>query len=1008
MRIVRSLPVLVLAILLAGVTPGALRAADPSPGPTADRASTSAAGDPADPVAIPNLGQQITPLAPAGATFAGLDPQLPDHPGWLAGQAVSAALSPDGRTLLVLTSGYNRIARPDGKPDALGSLYDWPASQEYVFVYDVSGGAPVQQQVVTIPNTYHGLAWDPSGAAFYVSGGRGDAPFDASGAFDPTASPGDDIHVVTRDGSGRWARSAELLLGHTAANGLHLASPSPQQVPVNQILAVSPMAAGIGVSGDGRTLVVANYGNDSVTVFRGGLGRWDAGTELDLRPGRSDPSQAGVPGGEYPFWVAVAGSGPTARAYVSSVRDREVVVVGLAGAPAVIGRIPVRGQPTRMVLDAAQAHLYVVTDQADAVAVIDTATDAIVATIPVLGDLPAVPAALDDAPGAVPTNLALTPDGRQLWVTLGGLNAVAVIHLGDEPAEATVTGLIPTGWFPTAIGFSEDGRWAYVANGKSPTGPNPGFSYSGGPPGAPSGLPSNEYNPQLTHAGLQAYPVPAPADLDRLTAQVATNDRFGQQLSAEAAATLARVRAGVHHVIFVVKENRTYDQVLGDLEVGDGDPSLAEFGAAITPNQHALARQFVTLDDTLASAEVSYDGWAWTTAARADAATERDYPLVYAGRGGSLESEGAERNVNVALPTVAERQAADPATPDDPDLLPGTGSITAPDGPGDEPNTGFLWDAVLRAGLSVRNYGFFVDPLRYTLPASSGLAIPVVRDPAASGLVVSVPTNVALMGLTDPYYRGFDPQLPDTYRESEWERDTDARQAAGQDPPALTLIRLMLDHTGGFATAIDGVDTPETQVADNDLALGRLVEHVAAGPHADDTLIFVIEDDAQDGADHVDSHRTVALILGSWVRRGAVVSTQHSTIDFLRTIEEVLGIDAMNLNDALARPMAEVFADAPQPWSYTAVVAPVLYTTQLPLPPRPAGLVVPSPRHDAAWWTARTAGMDFTSEDRIDDDAFSRLTWEGVMGDAPYPTGPTGLDLRTGRAELLARYGRAP
>ena len=470
---------------------------------------------------------------------------------------------------------------------------------------------------------------------------------------------------------------------------------------------------------------------------------------------------------------------------------------------------------------------------------------------------------------------------------------------------------------------------------------------------------------------------------------------------------MAAVRQGVKHVIFIIKENRTYDQILGDLEIGNGDPALAEFGEALTPNQHNLARKFVTLDNFYDTAEVSYDGWPWTTSAHAPDVIERQYPVAYAGRGLSLDSEGTNRNVNVALPTLAERRAANPFTPDDPDVLPGQTDVAAPDGPDNEVNTGYLWDAALRANLTVRNYGFFVDGTRYnTPPDDPSYSIPLERDPASTGTQVAYPTSVSLTPYTDPYFRGFDNAFPDYYRYKEWEREFDTKyaNAGGADLPALSLVRFMHDHTGNFDTAIDGVNTPELQQADNDYAVGLLVEKISNSRYANNTLIFVIEDDAQDGGDHVDSHRSIAFVAGAYVKQGALVSTQYNTIDFVRTIEEVLGLPPMNLNDALARPMADIFNTTPSPWSFTAAPAPILYSTQLPLPPKPAGLIVPKPTHDAAYWARVTKGMDFSSEDRFDFATYNRILWTGLMGDKPYPATPTGLDLRQNREELLARY----
>ena len=953
---------------------------------------------------LPNMGQQISPLAVPGSKFENLNPDLTDNPAWLAGQAVTTVVSPDKKTMLVLTSGFNRVYRTDGTPDAFGAYFNWEDSQEYVFVYDISTNTPVKKQVVRVPNTYNGITFDPSGAAFYVSSGMGDLPFDSTGAMNPTKAGGDNVHVFTL-ANGAWKQSTELALGHTSGLGLLVEPVSGEQVPPNDRVSVFPCAAGVAVSSDGKTLVVANYYNDSITIFTGGLGSWTKLTELDLRPGKNDPAKVGVPGGAYPFWVAIKGSGESATAYVSSIRDREIVVASLGAKPAIAARIPVKGQPNKMTLNTAQTLLYVVEDQSDLVSVIDTAKNTILESIPVLAHEDVLPASLAKYKGANPNSVTLSPDEKKLYVTLGNLNSVAVIELSGKNSGDQVEGLIPTGWYPNSVSFNGDGKWMYVINGKSPTGANVDFYYSYGPPDHKNGYAANQYNPQLIKAGLQSFPVPSEDQLTALTSQVAANNRFSYTDSAKDAAVMAAVRQGVKHVIFIIKENRTYDQILGDLEVGNGDPALAEFGKDLTPNQHALARNFVTLDNFYATSEVSYDGWAWSTSAQAMDIIERQYTVAYAGRGLDLDQGGLNRSVNVALPSVAERMAANPLTSPDPDILPGQTDVAAPDGPENEINTGFIWDAALRANLTVRNYGFAVDTTRYAFPQSSSYCLSLQHDPASTNTIVAYPTNVSIAPFTDPYFRGWDPAFPDYYRYKEWEREFDTRYVnGGEDLPSLSLVRLMHDHTGSFATATDGVNTPELQQADNDYSVGLLVEKIAKSKYANNTLIFIIEDDAQDGPDHVDSHRSPAFVAGAFVKQGAVVSTQYNTIDFLRTIEEVLGLAPMNLNDALARPMADIFNTTPSAWSFTAVPAPTLYNTQLPLPPKPTGLIVPKPTHDAAYWAQVTKGMDFSEPDAMNFAVFNRVLWEGLMGDRPYPAAPSGLDLRQNRIELLKSY----
>ena len=981
--------------------------------------------------ALPNMNQTITPLAAPGARFQPMNPNLSDFPAWLAQDAAHCVVSPDGKTLAVLTSGYNRVFTPYG---ANANVMNTADSSEYVFLYDISGGAADKApQVVPIPNAYHGIVFDPAGWAFYVGGLSDDA-----------------IHIVTRSATGTWSLQSgnSLPLGH-GNKGLGLGldvPPGTQLFQVNTVVSVMPAAAGVAISSDGRILVVANYYNDSITVFTGGYGNWAKLKELDLRPGRNDPAQLGVPGGEYPFWVSVKGTGSTAKAYVSSIRDREIVVVDLSAAPRIKSRIKVTGQPNKMTMNRAQTRLYAALDQSDAVAVVDTLSDAIVETIPVL--LPMLPANLKEYKGANANSATLSPDETQLWVTDGNLNCISVISLSEPPGTSKVVGLVPTGWYPNSVAFGPptggaDGKtpMVYVVNQKSPTGANPGFCYGGyGPPGSHSCMGSNQYNPQATKAGLLSFPLPGAAQLQTLTAQVKTNNRFEYVPGKADLDVLAAVRKGVQHVILIIKENRTYDQILGDLEVGNGDPALCEFGAAVTPNQHALARTFVTLDAMYATAEVSNDGWPWTTSASAPDVIQHQAPVSYAGRGLSLDCDGTPRNVNVAYKTVDERRAANPITPSDKDLLPGQVSPAAPDGPGNTVNEGYLWNSAMRGNptatppvpsLTVRNYGCEIDTTRYNLPSEKGaFTIPLVRYPGGR-TVVAHPSNAALAPFTDPYFRGFDNAMPDFYRFKEWEREFDLYFAFDRHPeaapvppdpvngrrdangflipgptlPSLSLVRFMHDHTGSYAIALDGVDTPELMQADNDYAVGLLVEKIANSRYRNNTLIFIIEDDAQDGGDHVDSHRTTAFVAGAWVKQGQVVSTEYNTIDFVRTIEEVLGIQQLNLNDKLGRPMADVFTTTPNlDWTFKAAPSAYLYGTQLPLPPAPAGLVVPQSTHDAAYWAKVTEGMDFSSEDKFNFADYNRILWRGLRGDEPYPAASSGLDLRANRQELLARH----
>ena len=1021
---------------------------------------TVMAPPPSAPQAIPNLGQMITPTAPYDSTFEPLVPGaavLPKYPDWQVGQAVTTVVRPDGHTLLILTSGYNRIYQPLGAGDygygvnADGTAYDYPSSKEYVFIYDISQGTPVQKQVVTIPNAYNGIVFDPTldttptdtnygrSTAFYVSSGSGDYPFEnLSGGSNPpqsttnfTNTGKDNVHVFTLSSNGTtWSEQQELVMSHGAGLGLNVSNAGPGTA--NGTIFEPPCAAGVAISSDGQTLAVANYDNDSITVFTGGLGNWSRVTpDIDLRPGDGTPTTMGTPGGEYPFWVVIQGTGQNATAYVSSIRDREIDVVSLGSTLKVTGRIPVVGEPIKMTMNKAQTRLYVAEDMSDTVDDIDiSSTSAKNGTTPILETIKVVatPALTATYPlvkqytGANTNSVTLSPDESQLYVTNGNLNAVAVVQLSGADKGDQVAGLIPTGWYPNSVSFgptvnSPNGNWVYVVNGKSPTGPDPGLCYSAAPPpgvglagGHKNCLSSQEYNPQTVKAGFQSFPQPTVAQLSTLTAQVAINGHFSATESNNDAAVMAAVRSGIQHVIFILKENRGYDQVLGDLEVGNGDPSLTEFGEAITPNQHNLARTFVTLDNFMASSEVSNDGWPWSTSARAPDVIERQYLSYYAGRGLSFDGDGLNRNVNVAIPTVAGRVAADPLTPADGNLLPGPANAAAPDGPDDvlDQGQGYLWDAALRAGLTVRDYGFFIDTTTYLCATPATCLSPKLTNPFSSKTQVAYSQNVDLTPFTDPYFRGFDNQFPDYYRYQEWLREFNANYATG-GLPALSLVRLMHDHTGNFNDPGGfGLNTPELQQSDNDYAVGLLVQTIAdSSVYANNTLIFVIEDDSQDSGDHVDSHRTIAFVAGAYVKQQVLVSTPYNTINFVRTMEEVLGVAPMNLNDALARPMADIFNTAPSTWSFTATVPVSLYppNTNLPLT-APVGLVVTKPTHTGVYWARATKGMDFTSEDRMDFAQYNHILWKGMMGNRPYPAAPTGLDLRQNRDKLLARYRR--
>ena len=886
-------------------------------------------------------GQFVTPRAAPGADFTALNPHLKDFPQYTVGQAMSEALSPDGRTLLILTSGFNILYTAAGKPSR-------PDSNEYVFVYDVSSARAREEQVIEVPNTFAGIAFAPDGRQFYVSGGGDDA-----------------VHVYALKDR-RWVQARQpIKLGHKAGNGIGIA----------------PAVAGVAVTTDGRELVAANYYNDSISLID--LDSHSVSSELDLRPGRSGGPH-GVAGGEYPFWVAVKGS---STAYVGSQRDREVAVVDIArpAHPRIVKRIKLHGNPVKMLLDARQAHLYVACDNSDAVVVIDTVANRVTGSIRTIAPPAMVPRHYEYR-GVAPNSLALSPDGKRLYVTNGGMNAVAIIAL--DRAQPEVIGLIPTGWYPQAVVAGRLQHRLYVVNSRSNPGPNPAnVNHRGHPVQSAAG---NEYVLQLEKAGFLTFPLPSDDELATLTQQVLANDNFNVAAKPHDLEVMAALRARIKHVIYIIKENRTYDQILGDLGEGNGDPAIAEFGAKVTPNFHALARGFVDLDNFYVSGEVSSEGWPWSTAARESDQGVKTVPPAYASRGVSADTTGLNRGLNVAYATLAQRRAANPGTPEDPDLLPGTGDVAGIDGPGGLVQRGYLWSAALRAGRSVRNYGMEGDTTRYD--PHDPHRIPLDLHPYADHLRVMYPAYPDLLPISDPYYRSFQPAYPDFFREQEWQREFSGYVEHG-NLPQLSLIWLPGDHMGDFGYALDGVNTPELQQADNDYAVGLLVQAVAGSRYRSDTLIFILEDDAQDGPDHVDAHRSAAYVIGPYVKQHTVVSNYFTTVNVLRTMEDILGIGHMSIFDANERPMTDLFDLSRKDWSFTARPSCLLVGTKLPLGAAAASCAnALHPTHTAAYWAAQTRGMDFSSEDKVDAVGFNRVVWRGVMA-TPYPTERSGAEL---------------
>ena len=628
-------------------------------------------------------GQFVTPMFVKGAVQQYLNPGLADYPNFVAGEAVRSQLSPDGTTLAIITAGQNSLDKPDGTTDTANST-------QFIFLYNVDGAnktRPVLQQVIRQTNAHVGLVFSPDGNTLYAAGGADDK-----------------VYVYAKAG-GAWTAAAPIALGH-ANKGVGLS--------------VRPNASGMDVSADGSTLVVANNYNDSISVI-------DTATrqvryEHDLRPfAANNEGTDGAVGGTFPFAVVMKGNGV---AYVSSDRDREVVVVDVSSPVAghLIKRIKLDGNALGMTLDQTQSRLYVAQDNADEVAVIDTSTNTVKAKIDARA-----PAGMLPGPkytGAATFAVTLSRDGRTLYAVNSGANSIAVIPLTGRKAN-TVSGLIPTAYEPHDVTFSADGSWMYIVNGKSLTGPNPGhltgstasitsITYPGGNAAAAvAAKASNQYQFQLERASLVSAPVPSSQHLWDLTARVAANNSYFAEPNGRDREVMEFLHRHIKHVIYIVKENRTYDQVLGDLSNGaHGDPNLTQFGQSITPNNHRLATDFVTLDNFMNPGDGSMDGWSWSLQGRVTNTETITQQINYAfvNRGLSYESEGANRNVPVNFGTVAERDAAagvagttnySNASASLPggtaNLLAGTGNHASSDAPFGIQD-GYIFDAVLHAG----------------------------------------------------------------------------------------------------------------------------------------------------------------------------------------------------------------------------------------------------------------------------------------------------------------------
>src|SRR5215469_10164805 len=651
-------------------------------------------------------GLYVTPTAPlTNAIQQPLNPGLTNYPDFVAGEAVKAVVSPDGKILAILTAGFNSLfkAYVVGSP----ATVDTAASTQFIFLYDVSGpnkSKPVLQQVIQQLNSHVGLVWAPNSQTLYATGGCDDA-----------------VYAYSRTDSG-FVQSAKISLGH-APNGCVANNANRTGLG----LGVEPNAAGLAISANGKTLVVANNYNDSISVID--TASATVRYEYDLRPYSTSDAPAGTKGGTFPYAVALNGS----AVYVGCDRDREVVVVNLgATAGSFVTRIELDGNPNGMALSDNGHTLFVAQDNQDQVAVIDTKTNTVTHKIDTRG--PAYLGLPPSTTGASPT--AVTINRNTLYAVNAGSNSVAVIPLTGR-AAFTTSGLIPTAYDPTDIAFSGDGNWMYIVNGKSDQGPNPGYGYGnlafiqfvtfpGGNAAESAQLTANnQYQFQLEHATLVSAQVPEAGDLTGLTAQVAANNGYSVTPPASDAQVTSFLHSKIQHIIYVVKENRTFDQILGDLGNGsNGDPSLVLFGNLVTPSFHLMAQNFVTVDNFMDPGDGSMDGWSWSMRGRVTNTETLTQQINYArvNRGLSYEGEGQNRNIPSNLNTIAERNfffdptgATTPYSKNTASLKGGTANILAGDGDHaatDGPSgyqQGYIFNAVLNAGGTIRNYGWMAN-----------------------------------------------------------------------------------------------------------------------------------------------------------------------------------------------------------------------------------------------------------------------------------------------------------
>lgn len=706
---------------------------------------------------------------------------------------------------------------------------------------------------VILDQSWYGLTFSPDGKTLYASGGE----YEVVHAFDFNAEDG----LLSRQRKIRVAKEDETFI-----------------------------PGGMAVDKEHKTLYVA--------------GTWGNALRIVKEPTADKPAWETISLEKDTFPYACLLDAKSNRLFVSLWNQAAVAVIDLETRK-VAATWASEKHPTEMATSPDGKTLYVACANSTRVSVFDTATGRSLETI----NCALYPTAPN---GNTPNSLCLTADGSMLFVANADANNVAVFHVA-KPGDAKPLGFIPAGWYPTSVRFNESDKRLYIANGKgcsvrpNPQGPNPLLpgnktirQYIGGLYRGTLAIVDMPSAKQMATWSKQAYQCSPLRSDQGVAGEVPDNNPVPRKVGDP---------SPIKHCIYIIKENRTYDQVFGDIKEGNGDPDLCIFGEKVTPNHHKLVRQFVLLDNFYCDGEVSADGHEWSMGAYCTDFVEKYWPLSY---------RGSPMKKLAAYPSEGEK---DP--------------ISRPAG-------GYIWDRCAEAGVSYRSYGEWI---------ANGKT---EKDPSKAKVK-------ALEGHFDPWFRGYDLDYPDQKRADRFIEELKGFEEKGE-LPRFIVLRLPNDHTSG--TRI-GKPTPTAYVADNDLALGRVVEAVSKSKFWKDTAIFVIEDDAQNGSDHVDAHRTVALVISPYTKRGFVDSTMYSTTSMLRTMELILGLKPMSQFDAAARPMYHSFQAKPDLKPYEHVKARVDLEEKNQL---------------GAWGAKLSEEFDLTKEDAADDLLFNEVIWRSVRG----------------------------